>query len=459
MKAKLPQDASDLDSPSIPSAEVQAELEVVLRSPQFERSERLQRFLRYICDLTLNGESDRINEYLIGSEVFRRGADYNPNEDSIVRRQALTLRQKLQDYYAGEGSEDAVRIELPVKRYVPVFRRKEKVLPPLAIASPEIPNEPEKVVSSVPAAVAQAKPQASHRVLLACAAAVLFLAGLLVGRLSMPASTATATAQISPIIKEVWGEWLADPREAVICFSNPITAVVKHFDQPLPSDAQPRRFPMHPSDEAVFRDVLKLPAGGRMYFTPVINQAKMGEAIAGVSLTKLFAATGKSVSATQSRFLSWEDLTRQNLIILGHNEANQWIDPLLKKQPFRLSPTSAKEQRGIVNTQPLPGEKSFYTIAYSGEENDADQEYALVSMLPGFEGEHPLLLISGLNTQATQMATEYLTKEATLRELIGRMRKAEPGHTGPWHFQAVFKTEVHDKVPTNVSLTTVRVLK
>ena len=183
---------------------------------------------------------------------------------------------------------------------------------------------------------------------------------------------------------------------------------------------------MHPTDEAIFRDVLKLPPGGRMYFTPVTNQAKMGEAIAGVLLAKFFATAGKPVNVTQSRFLSWEDLTRQNLIILGHNEANQWIDPLLKKQPFHLASTSTKEQRGIVNTQPAPGEKAFYTIAYSGDENDADEEYALVSMLPGLEDGHPLLLVSGLNTQATQMATEYLTRDATLRELLSRLRARIP---------------------------------
>jgi hypothetical protein len=80
-------------------------------------------------------------------------------------------------------------------------------------------------------------------------------------------------------------------------------------------------------------------------------------------------------------------------------------------------------------------------------------------MLSGFEGEHPLLLISGLNTQATQMATEYLTKETTIKELIERLHTADPKHSGPWHFQAVLKTEVHDKVPTSVSLTTLRVVK
>jgi len=456
----MPQDALDLDHSSVSNAEVQAELEAVLRAPAFERSERLQRFLRYICELTLSGESGRINEYLIGSEVFRKGVDYNPNEDSIVRRQAHTLRQKLQEYYAGEGSDHAIRIELPVGRYVPVFRRKEQINPSPAAEPAAVPNEPNKVVAEGSVVEAQPpRPRFDRRVLAACGAALLFALGLVVGRWSAATPTVTQAHRTSPAAKEIWGAWLSDAQEAVICFSNPITAVVKHFDHPTPPDALPRRYPMHPADEAVFRDVLRLPAGGRMYFTPVVNQAKMGEAVAGVLLARFFAAAGKSVSVTQSRFLSWEDLTRQTLIILGHNEANQWIDPLLKKQPFRLASTSAKEQRGIVNSQPAPGEKPFYTIAYSGDENDADEEYALVSMLSGLEGEHPLLLVSGLNTQATQMATEYLTKEATLHELLGRLRAADPHHSGPWHFQAVLKTEVHDKVPTSVSLTTVRVVR
>jgi hypothetical protein len=458
----MPQDALDFDNSSVSPSEVHAELEAVLRSPAFERSERLQRFLRYICELTLNGESGRINEYLIGSEVFRKGADYNPNEDSIVRRQAHTLRQKLQDYYSGEGSEHLLRIELPVGRYMPVFRRREQPTGAIAAAAPTpLSSQPEKpkldLISGPPPAETH-RNLGIRRIMVPLGVALVFLLGWAVGRWSDAAPKVVENTRISPAAQELWGPWLTHAREVVICFSNPITAVVKHFEEPIPPSALPKRFPMHPADEAVFRDVLRLPPGGRMYFTPVVNQAKMGEAIAGVAITRFFAGAGKSVNATQSRFLSWEDLTRQNLIILGHNEANHWIDPILKKQPFRLAPTSAKEQRGIVNTQPAPGEKPSYTIAFGGE-NDADEEYALVSMLPGFENQHPLLLISGLNTQATQMATEYLTKEASINELLSRLRAADPKHSGPWRFQAVLKTEVHDKVPTNVSLITVRVIK
>ena len=55
------------DSP-VSAAEARAELDRVMRSPTFQRAERLQKFLQFVCELTLNGEASRINEYLIGSE-------------------------------------------------------------------------------------------------------------------------------------------------------------------------------------------------------------------------------------------------------------------------------------------------------------------------------------------------------------------------------------------------------
>src|SRR4051812_36916103 len=196
----MPQDALDLDHSSVSNAEVQAELEAVLRAPAFERSERLQRFLRYICELTLSGESGRINEYLIGSEVFRKGADYNPNEDSIVRRQAHTLRQKLQDYYTGEGNDHTVRIELPVGRYVPVFRRKEQMVAqtPLEPPSETSKAESQTVGTTGPAPVpVGARQRVDRRILFGVVAAVLFAGGLVIGRWSSPAPTRIQNAQIS----------------------------------------------------------------------------------------------------------------------------------------------------------------------------------------------------------------------------------------------------------------------
>ena len=100
---------------------VRAHLDSILNSAPFKRSERHCRFLRFVCETTLKSEAFKLNEYLIAHAVFDRGDDYSSGEDSVVRRQAYSLRQKLQEYYASEGARDTVRIELPVGRYVPTF--------------------------------------------------------------------------------------------------------------------------------------------------------------------------------------------------------------------------------------------------------------------------------------------------------------------------------------------------
>lgn len=425
---------------------VYAELETVLRSPAFERSERLQRFLRYICDLTLKGESSRINEYLIGSEVFRKGTDYSPSEDSVVRRQAHTLRQKLQEYYAGEGADHAVRIELPIGRYVPVFRRIE---PP--VREGELP--------AIPEAEKPRRPAISRIAILIAGAVAIFVAGWLASRfVTQDPPKDSALSPIGPAMHEIWGAWLRADHDVAICFSNPMTSVIKHFPKELPADSLPRRFRASTEETAVFRQSFRLPAEGYIYYTPAINQVKIGEAFAAVGLSTLFARAGVPVSTTQSRFLSWDDLRKGDFVLMGHDEANQWIDLLLKKYPLRLSPTSVKEQRRIINATPQPGEPASYFISYSNDENPQDQEYALISMLPGLTADRQLLLISGLNSQATQIAAEYLTSEQSLAELIKELHRQRPRHEGSWHFQAVLKTEVYDKVPTKALLVTVRVI-
>jgi TolB-like protein/Tfp pilus assembly protein PilF len=99
---------------------VQAELQRILASPAFLRSERLARFLRYVVEQTLAGEGEAIKEYSIGVSVYDR-PDFDPRIDSSVRVDARRLRAKLEEYYEGPGANAPLRIELPKGTYVPVF--------------------------------------------------------------------------------------------------------------------------------------------------------------------------------------------------------------------------------------------------------------------------------------------------------------------------------------------------
>jgi Tol biopolymer transport system component len=104
---------------------VRAHLEKVLASAPFEGSARMRRFLQYVVEITLSGQSDLLKESLIGVEVFDREVGYDPKLDAIVRVEARRLRLKLLEYYQGEGATEAIRIELPKGSYVPEFRTVE----------------------------------------------------------------------------------------------------------------------------------------------------------------------------------------------------------------------------------------------------------------------------------------------------------------------------------------------
>ncbi len=101
-----------------------SELERILQSEEIRSAPRLSRFLSYVVERSIAGDADSLKEYAIGLEVFDRPPSFDPRTDSIVRVQARRLRQRLNDYYAGDGAGDPYRIEIPTGGYVPELRRR-----------------------------------------------------------------------------------------------------------------------------------------------------------------------------------------------------------------------------------------------------------------------------------------------------------------------------------------------
>jgi tetratricopeptide (TPR) repeat protein len=100
---------------------VKRALERLLAWPELARSPQLANFLSYIVDRRLTGDAQSIKAYSIAVDVFGRPPDFDPQADPIVRVQARRLRGLLDQYYAGPGADEPLRIELPIGRYVPEF--------------------------------------------------------------------------------------------------------------------------------------------------------------------------------------------------------------------------------------------------------------------------------------------------------------------------------------------------
>ena len=100
---------------------VRAELGRILKSPQFDASERNRGFLTFVVEEALGGRADRIKAYTIATEVFGRELSFDPQLDFIVRIEAGRLRRSLERYYLTDGRDSRLRIEIPRGGYLPVF--------------------------------------------------------------------------------------------------------------------------------------------------------------------------------------------------------------------------------------------------------------------------------------------------------------------------------------------------
>ena len=127
----VPELDSDL---SVDDRLVRAHLRDICASREFRLSPRLARFIEYTVGKTLEGRAQDIKEYAIGIEVYERGEEYNPKVDSIVRSEAVRLRQRLRAYYASEGAAERLRIIFPKGSYVPRFELRERSEPVITIA-------------------------------------------------------------------------------------------------------------------------------------------------------------------------------------------------------------------------------------------------------------------------------------------------------------------------------------
>ena len=104
---------------------IRQQLDRVLNSGPFHQAQRRQRFLEYIVNEALAGRGERLKGYNVALAVFDRPETFDPHLDPIVRIEAARVREKLREYYEGDGEGDPIRISLPKGTYTPhiEFRR------------------------------------------------------------------------------------------------------------------------------------------------------------------------------------------------------------------------------------------------------------------------------------------------------------------------------------------------
>jgi hypothetical protein len=112
------------------SKEIKSIVNVVLQSKEFKDSPIYSNLLSYLTQSTLSKKIPK--EITIAIEIFGKDSNFNSNKDSTVRHHILVLRNKLDNYYKNEGTDDKFRLVIPKGHYeieiAPIKKEKSKIL-------------------------------------------------------------------------------------------------------------------------------------------------------------------------------------------------------------------------------------------------------------------------------------------------------------------------------------------
>jgi hypothetical protein len=390
-------------------------------------SESLCKMLQYLAHHAIHHPGAPVKEYQIATEVFGRPADFDPHLDATIRVQAGRLRSKLAEYYASEGSEDQILVELPKGSYALSFHDR-----PLGVGRNHG-NAP--LESPVEIAIA-ARPVRKWL------AAIIMLSVVLAAVVAIATDRflthRTAQAQLSSVVPNVpmaldvfWRGFLTGPQEPWVIFSN-----AAFVGRP---DAGMRYYDSSKDSRARVLD----------YYTGV------GEVLAVHALDRVFGQLRHEIRVKRGSLFSLDDAKNNDLIFIGSPIENLTLLELPSTQDFVFQKISSGVSEGameVINVHPEAGEAKVYVATPPSEA--LAEDYAMVALKRGLDPAHSVLILAGTTTIGTQAAVEYVSQKSSLEELLRRLSVSKSEDLKP--FEAVIRVKVARGVPVGTELVSLR---
>jgi hypothetical protein len=398
-----------------------AEVRKVLESRTFRDTEALKRLFDYLAQQALKNKGSDLKEYTVGIEAFGKPEDYDPQTDSSVRVQAGKLRQKLDAYYREEGLEDDFVVTLPKGHFNLEFclRHTETVADAPKRHFPWL-----LVAGGV------------------CLLTVLTLALFLYGaRHHHPVSETGWTPQM----QEFWGPFLESKRPVMVALGTPLFVKVG-------TGIFFRDTTINSWDSASTSDKVKSieKSVGTTNSTPSYNYTPIGEAAGAFQLERLLLPHGHDLMLEASSDLTWEDISRYNMIFLGPPKYIPQTLDLPIPQDFEIL------HHRIHNLRPAQGEPQFFEDKRTPNTANLEEGHALISRFPGLHGSGEILVLAGSSTESTRAAVEFVTRPEYVAYLIKKMH--ERGGIPKW-FQIVIRVRFRSNTPIAIELASIHALQ
>lgn len=407
-------------------------IERILATAPFQKSTNLQALLSYLGEHSIREELHALTERQIGRAAFGKPEDYSPAEDSAVRVHVRQLRLRLHEYFACDGRNEALLVELPKGSYVLEFHSAHAE----DRAQLEAPLSPELgPAKTTPIWVRQLP------LFLAIAVAAVCAAGWY----------RAANRGVAPPVPWPMNALVRPNQETRIVVSdgNSMLRLLGNKEFTLDDYLQPSfRQSLIPShlEPNVSRLVDYISDSELTSFVDVV---------VATSLVRLAGPKGESIALYPAQNLSLRDLERGNYIFIGSPISNPWVGLFADKLNFQVVEDRVGGRMYFRNKNPLPGEQHTYEgLPRTGS---AGEEYATIALVPNNNGRGDVLILQGLRQEGTEAVGELLENSDDRNQLEKALR-ARNGGDAPEYFEALIRTRAIAGAPLSISIVSTRII-
>jgi len=386
-------------------------------------SESLRKLLQYLARHAVDHNGLPLKEYQIATEVFGRPANFDPQVDSTIRVQAGRLRAKLAEYYASEGADDSILVELPKGSYALSFHHRAPA------------NGRKATVGTADLAETSTQGKSGWTVVVVVLSLLLSVAigiiwELARNRTSAPVAVAMRDDAAPAAFQAFWSPFVRQPEDPWVIFSN--AAFVGRPETGM------RYFNANRDSGTLIWD----------HYTGV------GEVLAVHSLDYAFGLFHRQLRVKRGSLFSLDDADNTNLIFVGSPSENLTLTEIPSTREFVFQRIASGPRAGdlaIINKHPQPGEPETSLATPSGA--PLTEDYAVIGLAPGLNPSRSVLILAGTTTFGTQAAVEYVCRQNSLEELLTRLGVRKPGELKP--FEALLRVKVARGVPVETELVAV----
>lgn len=407
-------------------------VERILLSIPFQKSANLHALLSFLAEHSILGKADALTERQIGIAVFGKPAGYSPAEDSAVRVHVRQLRLRIHEYFAQEGRNDTLRVDIPKGSYALEFHESQPETSPKPILPPPLPETGKARRGRV--------------------RDVLFWTALATAAVCVIGWYRTANSVAHPVVP-----W---PLNAIIQQSRPTRIVVSDGNlctiRPLANKEVTLEQYLQPGFvESLTPPHLDEKFSRMMTYVADSELTSFADVAVVSALVKLAGPNGDQISLSSARSLDRRDLEKGNYIFVGSATSDPWVMLFDNKLNFQMVEEGIGGRMFFRNRHPLPGEQQEYEgLAHTGS---TGEDYATISLLPGEMGQGNIMILQGLRQEGTEALSVLLSDVGDRAKLEDAVRQDAKSDSP--YFEALVRSQAVAGAPVSVDIVAVRTIR